>query len=570
MTGRVRASVATLWMRGGSVALVLSLFLLPVVALSSSDAEGTSGASTRANPGMRMYREGILPSGEKMRGETSGGVLLSGAMAACANCHRRSGMGSAEGGTGARPVTGAALYRPEEVWGVGPGRKAPREAQNWPVYTDETLARAIRDGVNPTGRRFDPAMPRYDLKDADLALLIAYLKTLSATSAPGVTANVIRFATVVDNRVSPDRRNAMLDVLRIYTRDKNAGARNEALRARAAPWTDARRFRAYRTWELDVWELSGPEETWEAQLEAYNLRRPVFALIGGISAGGWGPVHRFCERHGVPCLFPNVDLPVVSGPGYYTVYFSRGVLLEAGALARHLRGEPEAVRRRPVLQVYRDNDTGRAAASAFREAATRSGISRLRDARLPAAGNLPDRILEEMQGGALPATVVLWLSSSDLRRLAIDRKGAPLSGRIYLSSTLAGTEAVMALGEPKVDTYLVHPFALPKGEKERSRIRIWLKARKVPTGDERLQADTFFAEAIAVGALDLMLDFFSRDYLLETVEHMAEVTVAPSAYARLSLGPGQRFASKGSYILRYAPNGGGFLPIGGWIVPESE
>jgi len=76
------------------------------------------------------------------------------------------------------------------------------------------------------------------------------------------------------------------------------------------------------------------------------------------------------------------------------------------------------------------------------------------------------------------------------------------------------------------------------------------------------------AAAIAVAALDQMLDFFSRDYLLETVEHMAESTVTPSAYPRLSLGPGQRFASKGSYILRYAPKGV-LLPTGGWIVPES-
>jgi len=569
MTGRVRTSFAAPWMRRSSVALLLSLFLLPAMALSSSDRDGMAGAPNGANPGMRMYREGILPSGEKMRGETSGGVLFSGAMAACANCHRRSGMGSAEGGTGVRPVTGAALYRPEEVWGVGPGRKAPRGSQNWPVYTDKTLARAIRDGVNPAGRRFDPAMPRYTMKDADLALLIAYLKSMSATSAPGVTENVIRFATVVDTRVSPDRRNAMLDVLRIYTRDKNAGARNEALRARVAPWTDARRFRAYRTWELDAWELSGPEETWEAQLAAYYRRRPVFALIGGISAGGWGPVHRFCERHGVPCLFPNVDVPVVSGPGYYTVYFSRGVVLEAGALARHLGGEPESIRRGPVVQVYRDDETGRAAADAFRESATRSGVSGLRDVRLPVAGDPPGRILEEMQGGTRPATVVLWLSGSDLRRLGIRRGGMAFPGRVYLSSTLAGTEAAAALGVPKLDAYLVHPFALPRKGGERSRIRIWLKARKVPPGEERLQANTFFAEAIAVGALDLMLDFFSRDYLLETVEHMAEITVTPSAYARLSLGPGQRFASKGSYVLRYAPNGGGFLPVGGWIVPES-
>ena len=567
MTGRSPGTAAAREMRLPAAAFLLAAFFAAVAVVPSPVLADPQGGSPEATLGMRMYREGILPSGKKMRGETSGKVSLSGAMAACANCHRRSGMGSAEGGTGVRPVTGAALYRPEEVWGVGPGRRAPRGSQHLPVYTDETLARAIRDGVDPSGRRFVPAMPRYDLSDADLALLIAYLKSLSATSAPGVTKEVIRFATVVDTRVALDRRAAMLDVLRIYTRDKNAGSRNEALRARAAPWTDARRFRAYRTWEIDVWELSGPEETWEAQLEAYDRRRPVFALIGGISAGGWGPVHRFCERYGVPCLFPNVDAPVVSGPGYYTVYFSRGVALEADVLARHLSGEPDDIRRGPVVQVFRDDETGNAAAAAFREAMAHSGVSGLRDVRLPAAGDPPDRIPEGAVGEDHPAAIVLWLREPDLRRFADRAGGASWPGRIYLSSTLAGTAAAAALGAPKGTVYLVHPFALPTGKGERDRVRLWRNARRIPPGEERLQANAFFAAAIAVEALDQILDFFSRDYLLEKVEHMVESTVTPSAYPRLSLGPGQRFASKGSYILRYAPNGGGFLPVGGWIVP---
>jgi hypothetical protein len=116
--------------------------------------------------------------------------------------------------------------------------------------------------------------------------------------------------------------------------------------------------------------------------------------------------------------------------------------------------------------------------------------------------------------------------------------------------------------------YLAHPFALPKGKGERDRARLWLSARKVPPGEERLQNNAFFAAAIAVDAVDQLLDFFSRDYLLEKVEHMVENAVPPSSYPRLSLGPGQRFASKGSYLLRYAPETGGFVPEGDWIVPE--
>jgi hypothetical protein len=209
-------------------------------------------------------------------------------------------------------------------------------------------------------------------------------------------------------------------------------------------------------------------------------------------------------------------------------------------------------------------------AGAFRKSLAASGVSELRDVRLPAAGNLPERIFEVLQGGNGPATLVLWLPGSDVRRLGERPWGASPPGRIYLSSTLAGTAAAAALGAPNGEVYVVHPFALPKGSGERDRVRIWLAARKVPPGDERLQTNAFFAAGITGDVLDRMLDFFSRDYMLEWVEHMAEESVKPSAYPRLSLGPGQRFASKGSYILRYAPGSGGFLPVGGWIVPEGR
>ncbi len=484
------------------VGLLLAGFLAAAAAPFPLLANMTDG-SPGTGPGMRMYRDGILPSGKRMRAETAGGVTFTGAMAACEKCHRRSGMGSFEGGTKVRPVTGAALYTPEVALGTGIGRALPGKTPKWPTYTDETLARAIRDGVDPEGRRFDVAMPRYDLADTDMALLIGYLKSLSTAGAPGVTDKVIRFATVVDVRVSPARRNAVTDVLETFFRDKNAGTRNEAERARVAPWHKYRKLRAYRVWELDVWEVSGPEETWEAQLEEHHRRNPVFAMVSGISAEGWGPVHRFCERHGIPSLFPNTIAPVVSGPGYYTVYFSRGVMLEADALARHLGGRPDDVRRGPVVQVYRDDEVGRAAAGAFRKSLAASGVPEsLRDVRLPAPGICRSVSSMKLRAGNGPATVVLWLPASDVRRIGERSRGSSFPGRVYLSSTLSGIDPAAALAAPDREVYVVHPFALPKrvgGVRER--VRIWLAARKVPSGDERLQTNAFFAAGITGDAL---------------------------------------------------------------------
>ena len=45
-------------------------------------------------------------------------------------------------------------------------------------YTDEEILKAITEGVEPDGKRLDPTMPRWKIKDQDLKDLLEYLKTL--------------------------------------------------------------------------------------------------------------------------------------------------------------------------------------------------------------------------------------------------------------------------------------------------------------------------------------------------------------------------------------------------------
>jgi hypothetical protein len=55
---------------------------------------------------------------------------------------------------------------------------------------------------------------------------------------------------------------------------------------------------------------------------------------------------------------------------------------------------------------------------------------------------------------------------------------------------------------------------------------------------------------------------------VESFEHEAENALNPGVYPRLALGPGQRFASKGCYVVRLADGSpGGIEAVGGWIVP---
>lgn len=568
MTGRHGRTTAK-GFRPFLAALAVSLSLLAAAADPQPPTPGTGGGQGES-PGKRIYREGLLPSGQAVEAWIRGDVPLTNNQAACVSCHRRSGMGSIEGRTITRPVTGTALYRPWELYGRRPFRSLREGPEKWPTYTDATLDRAIRDGIDPSGRVLDPAMPRYRIGDEDLSHLVSYLKSLSYSDPPGVTETSIRFATVVDPRVDPAKREAMLDVLRAFFREISADPRNQSQRAKSSNLARAKQYGAYRKWELDVWELSGPESSWEAQLEARYKERPVFALMGGIAAGGWGHVHRFCERFEVPSLFPNVALPAVSESGYSSFYFSRGMILEAEALARHLEGERRSLRDGPILQVYRDDEAGTVSAGAFRTALRRYGIDDLRDLRLGQGEALSAGFWAGLAASDRPSAVVLWLRTAGPGGLGLPENLSSIPERIYLSSSLAEGRKIRVPESLRDRVHLVHPFSLPLEEGRRlARGRAWLRSRGMGNTEERLQVNTLFTVALAMEALDHLLGNFSRDYFIEWIEHQAEDALTPSAYPRMALGPGQRYGSKGCYILTYSKDAEDWVtPVGGWIVPD--
>jgi hypothetical protein len=140
-------------------------------------------------PGERIYRDGMLLSGAPLLGERASAPGIQGKDAACTNCHRRSGLGEIEGRVLVPPVTARYLYRPRKRPGDTEGVAQTISEPGWRpellpqaergAYTDATLARAIREGIGPDGRRLDYLMPRFRLNEADMASLIAYLKQLS-------------------------------------------------------------------------------------------------------------------------------------------------------------------------------------------------------------------------------------------------------------------------------------------------------------------------------------------------------------------------------------------------------
>jgi hypothetical protein len=575
------------------------------MAIGAALAAPAALAEDLVDAGRRIYLEGILPSGKTLTGWRFGDTEVAGREAACVNCHRRSGMGSVEGDILIEPITGNYLFATPDktMLATMDPRRGKSFNQAHVPYDARTLARTLRDGATVGGRSMHGMMPRYSLDAASQVALIAYLRQLSVNWSPGVDDDTIRFATIITPGVDAARRQVLIDMLRIAFTQKNAstvggrqtsGRRHMVSAAEMVLGTE-------RKWLLDVWELQGAPETWQQQLEGFYRRAPVFAVVSGLASATWAPVQQFCETKELPCWFPTVDLPA-SGANIYTLHFSRGVLLEADVLAHYLKSTLE---KRPsrLLQIYRDDMVGRAAAQAMGQGLAGSGIEVV--ARPLAVGDASaNPIARELTMVKSGDAVMLWLRGEDVARLAeVPATAVPT----YFSAQLAGGEHGMPVAW-KQNAHLVYPYELPqKRATNLGYFHSWLRSRHLPLVDELMQSEVYFAVAFLSDTLAEMLDNLYRPYLLERAENMigkregskAEeetrdrqalrrqavqalrvsqpgapeqemigVRQSTTVFPRLALGPGQRFASKGAYIVRFADtHSDTIVAESGWIVP---
>jgi hypothetical protein len=96
----------------------------------------------------------------------------------------------------------------------------------------------------------------------------------------------------------------------------------------------------------------------------------------------------------------------------------------------------------------------------------------------------------------------------------------------------------------------------------------WFALKHVQVLDERTQVDTYLACTLLAKTLERMRDAVRRDYLLESLQTLVENRSVSGYYSHLSLGPEQRFASSGGYLVRFAGLTGAFVvPDGAWRSP---
>jgi hypothetical protein len=538
------------------ILLACAVFFYAVPLLAEEQKQGGGGLSGKEalRLGERIYREGVLPSGEPVTAIVEGDIPVEGTMFTCTSCHMRSGLGSYEGSVLTTATNGARLYQPQfnvrqlntAEKGTIPQYLLPlyQAPPRRPAYTDETLAVALRDGVDPAGRKLHPVMPRYLLDDRNMAILVNYLKSLSAEFSPGVTDTTLRFATVVTDDVTPAERAAMLTPLENYMRGRNSRARTFETRAKYGVFAYPSDL-SYRRLSLSRWELKGPPESWRGQLEEYYRKEPVFALLGGITGGDWQPVHEFSEEHRIPCILPIIDFPVISETDWYTLYFSKGLYQEGEAVARFLGATASFSPDKTVVQLFRDSREGRAFSAGFQKTWQSLGRRPPVNRTLQAGETVTRELLEQLMVREKPAVLLLWLGPEAVPALEMIAADAHRPEMVYLSSTLL-KQSLGKLPEQARDfTYLTYPYGLSQAGVPSNFAR-----GSQQVNDRRIPAKMYSISILLTDALMMMGSNFYRDRFLEVIDMLQDRSQPYTDYERLSFGPGQRYAAKGCYIMQ--------------------
>ena len=545
---------------GLTVACVLFLLLFSSLCRSDSGG-GANSAEMSAQEafafGERMYRNGILPSGEHMKATVPGGAPARGVTFACAACHLRSGLGAKEDRLIILPINGKKLFQPQfspypELEPSERETLLPLKFQTLPLrdaYTDETLALAIREGTNPRGRMLDPIMPRYQLSKEDTKILIDYLRNLNATNSPGASETTLAFATVVTDDVAPEDSEAMLKVFEKWLNSHNNLLRQESEQMGRMINMQLMAL-SKREWTLAVWVLKGPPDTWQDQLNEYYSKEPVFALLGGISNGPWEQIHRFCETRRIPCILPVTELPVVSLTEYYTLYFSKGYYQEGEAAARYLKNLADTGQPSIVLEVVGFGARPAALAKGFEDTWKETADKPAETIVLRENAPIDAETLAGLMKGRGSCALLLWTGPEAFKALKDLAALSDKPANVIMSSSLLGGGLWDLPIEARQFTLLSYPWREP-GEKQVTSPmggRPFTVNKEYRKNDRRIASRTESLVQLLNNTVPMMERNFYRDYLLDLIDQMEDQILTD--YEKLTFVPGKRYASDGCYIMK--------------------
>lgn len=474
--------------------------------------------------GKQIYVKTVSPSGREITARVGKSQMVApGVSLPCINCHGHDGVGLVESGVTATTITWEELTKPYGVRHIT-GREHP-------PYTEETLARAISQGLDPAGRELDVSMPRYTMSEADMADLIAYIRRIGTVLDPGLEETSIRVGTFLPlvGRLSPMGKS-MESVLKGFFEDINR-------------WGGV----YGRRLELHPVEL---EETAASPLEAARRlmeSEDIFALVGPFVAGAEDAIASLAEELEVPVVGPFTIRPAdVNLLNRFTFYIYSGITEQVRAMlifAREkLRGPTGS-----AAVVYSSKETPEAVLDAAERQARKLGWKRLEKIET-AGGTLSPHLfvgtLKQRDTG-----VVIHLGTwEEIKAMVQEADRIEWSPQLYLPGSSAGEDLFQILENWGNRVYLAYATApldyTGPGAKDFSRFRA---SRKLPERHLAAQISSYCAAKIFVEGLKRTGRQLSREKFIKAMDGMMQFETGLTPPITYNIN--RRIGAYGSHVL---------------------
>lgn len=521
--------------------LVLSTILLPDIFF----VEKTKAASLtqQERRGKQIYFKGSSPSDQPIKAEVGDASMeTDGTTLPCSSCHGYNGQGRSEGGINPSNIRWEHLTRPYDITHPD-GRKHSG-------YSEETVKRAIMEGIDPAGNRLATAMPRYKMSKGDMADLVSYIKRLGKDFDPGLTETSIKIGAILPE-IGPlaEMGRDIKAVITGYFEDINAhgGIYSRRLQVRFAESADIKTETMANAGRLIIDE-------------------EVFSIVGPFAGGVDKEMAELMQRERVPVLgssslFSQASLSL----NRYIFYLFSGLKDQIRVLAK-FASQRLKIQDPRIAIVYPEAEIFIEVAGAIEEQGKRYGWNLVAKVSYPLGRFEVERLIRRLyQEGA--DTIFFFGSGGEGVSMMKEAERIEWAPNFFLSGPLTGKEILDAPLSFKHKIFLAYP-TLPPGQASEGAMeyRSFLKRHNLSERHPAVQLSAYCAVKILVEGLKLVGKDLSREKLVTALEGFYNFDTGLTPL--ITYGPNRRIGALGAYIVGIDPERKEFISVSGWLTPD--
>jgi len=489
--------------------------------------------------GTRIFLRGESYSGQPVYATLGDPPMqVSAKMLPCVNCHGFDGRGLLEAGVQSSNICWSVLTKPYgAIQPTGRRRSA---------YDEATIQRAITKGIDPSSNRLGVGMPQFQMDDADMMSLIAYIKRIETDVDPGITDTEIVVATIL-----PQRNVGKMTA-------KTVG---DLLKARFKMVNDQGGVYG-RKLTLRVLDAVDQSTTSVADLRHLLKTEPIFAIIAPFAPGASAELAALASEREIPVIVPLAGPPLgVDETNRFVFYLHSGLDTQARVLVDDLAKQRHPHEKSTYAVIVHRGGPFESLAGVVKERLKERGLG---DVVITIDDNTSDsnemltKIFKNADGVflfGLDAEMGKWLAHA--KRIGAFPKILMVSAS-FGQQTLAASQAY--------DGHLVVAFPntnRAQSPRVRAAFRTFLNRHGLNANPDASSLAAYCATNLFLKGIEKSGRQLRRERLIRELEGLYEFHTGLTR--DVTYGPTRRLGVRGAYVVTFDPNSRDTLPDSRWV-----